>query len=70
MDDYKAIQRILKALDAGLGLVEPNPDAYGAERLGITENRCDDLPRMMQREGCVDGVKLPFEHDKTGIGDH
>lgn len=67
MDDYKAIYRILKALDADLGLDEPNPDAYDAERLGITKNRCDDLPWMMQGEGCVDGVKLPSSMSKLTL---
>ena len=43
MDDFKAIYRILMALDAGLDLDEPSPEAYSAERLGISGNRRDNL---------------------------
>ena len=63
MDDFKAIYRILKALDAGLDLDEPSPEAYSAERLGITENRHDNLLWMMQREGYVDGVTRAEYYD-------
>lgn len=65
MDDFKAIYRILKALDAGLDLDEPSPEAYSAERLGITENRRDNLLWMMQREGYVDGVTRAEYYDGT-----
>lgn len=65
MDDFKAIYRILKALDAGLDLDEPSPEAYSAERLGITGNRRDNLLWMMQREGYVDGVTREEYYDGT-----
>lgn len=65
MDDFKAIYRILKALDAGLDLDKPSPEAYSAERLGITENRRDNLLWMMQREGYVDGVTRAEYYDGT-----
>lgn len=65
MDDFKAIYRILKALDSGLDLDEPSPEAYSAERLGITGNRRDNLLWMMQREGYVDGVTRADYHDGT-----
>ncbi len=65
MDDFKAIYRILKALDASLDLDEPSPEAYSAERLGITGNRRDNLLWMMQREGYVDGVTREEHHDGT-----
>ena len=65
MDDFKAIYRILKALDAGLDLDEPSPEAYSAERLGITGNRRDNLLWMMQREGYVDGVTREEHYDGT-----
>lgn len=65
MDDFKAIYRILKALDAGLDLDEPSPEAYSAERLGITGNRRDNLLWMMQREGYVDGVTRTDYYDGT-----
>lgn len=69
MDDFKAIYRILKALDAGLDLDEPSPEAYSAERLGITENRRDNLLWMMQREGYVDGVTRAEYYDGTSSVD-
>ena len=69
MDDFKAIYRILKALDAGMDLDEPNPEAYSAERLGITGNRRDNLLWMMQREGYVDGVARAEYYDGTSSVD-
>lgn len=63
MDDFKAICRILKALDADLDLDEPAPEAYSAERLGITGNRRDNLLWMMRREDYADGVTREEYYD-------
>lgn len=65
MDDFKAIYRILKALDAGLDCDEPAPEAYSAQNLGISENRRENLIWMMQREGYVDGVTRTAYYDGT-----
>lgn len=52
MDDFKAVYRIFKLLDACLDFDESSPEACGAERLGIAEDRREN-PLWMMRLECL-----------------
>ena len=65
MDNFRAIYRILRALEASLDYDEPTADAFSADALGVSENRRDNLLWMMQRDGYVDGVTRSDYFDGT-----
>ncbi len=58
MEDFRAIYKILKALDRGLDDDELDQEAIGPEALGVSENRRDALLAMLADEGHVGGVTV------------
>lgn len=63
MDDFKAVYRIFKLLDACLDFGESSPDACRVERMGIAEDRRENLLWMMQLKDCADFVARAEWHD-------
>lgn len=54
MDDFKAVYRIFKLLDACLDFDESSPEACRAERLGIAEDGRENPLWMMRLKDCAD----------------
>ena len=47
MDNFKAVYKILKALEASMDLEAANVDMFNAEKLGVSQNRWNRYIEMM-----------------------
>lgn len=68
-DNFKAVYKILKVLDAALDCDDPSQEPLSAEALGISENRRRRLFVMMQDAGYVTGVRRQAFMDGTELID-
>lgn len=66
MNNFQTIYRILKTLNAALDFAEPDIDRISAKQLGISQVKRDNLLRLMQEEGLIDGLAITDYFD----GDH
>lgn len=58
MDNFVAIYRILKALEASMDFEEFDERLISPEKLGITKERRDKLLIQMQKEGYISGISV------------
>lgn len=61
MDNFKAVYKILRALEAAMDLPEFNLSQVGAQTLGVSEERWARYIEMMADVGYIKGVKV-FEN--------
>lgn len=58
MDNFKAVYKILSALEASMDLPRVNPDMISAETLGVSEERWIKYIEMMADVGYIKGVTV------------
>lgn len=63
MDDFKAVYRIFKLLDACLDFDESSPEACRAEQLGIAEDGRENPLWMLRLKDCADFLTRAEWHD-------
>ena len=58
MDNFKAVYKILTALESCMDLEEANTDMFSAERIGVLQERWNKYIEMMMDVGYIKGVKI------------
>ena len=58
MDNFKAVYKILAALEAGMDSPEFNIDQISPEVLGVSKERWAKYLQMMQDVGYINGVEI------------
>lgn len=56
MNDFKTIYRILKHLEQSMDYPETDMEAISPQRLGISQERWEQLFILLQQEGYISGV--------------
>ena len=69
MDNFKAVYKILKALEASMDLEAANVDMFNAEKLGVSQNRWNRYIEMMYDVGYIKGIKITKYVDGTTMVD-
>lgn len=65
MDNFKAVYRILTALEASMDLPKNNLEMFNADALHVSEARWSRYIEMMADAGYVKGVKVDHYIDGT-----
>lgn len=63
MDNFKAIYRLLRTLEAAMDAEGVNPDKISAEALGISRERWVALLEMLAKAGYIEGVAVTRAND-------
>lgn len=71
MDNFKAIYKILKHLEALMDCEETDISAISPSRLGITKERWEQILILLQKEGCIEGIVIQktLSDDKPHIAE-
>ena len=69
MDNFKAVYKILKSLEACMDLDSANTEMFNAEKLGVSQNRWNRYIEMMLDVGYIKGVEITKYVDGTSCVD-
>ena len=69
MDNFKAVYKFLKALEASMDLDAANVDMFNAEKLGVSQNRWNRYIEMMYDVGYIKGIQITKYVDGTTMVD-